>query len=134
MTPPQMADLLNLISSTDGRNLTKQMPSAWMEIIGDLDFQDAKAAVVKHFQQSTDWLMPAHVRAGVKSIRDKRLQAISGIEPNAADDRDGGRGYLEAHRSLVAAVASGQMTPEDFASYRESGLTFREWSSRELSS
>lgn len=135
MTPPQMADLLNLISSTDGRNLTQQMPSAWMDIIGDLDFTDAKAAVVKHFQQSTEWLMPAHVRKGVKSMREKRLLLVGGAQLNDVDERlENPREYNEARRELLDAIASGRLSADEVNRYRESDLTFREWSSRELSS
>lgn len=130
MTPPQMADLLNLISSTDGRNLTQQMPSAWMDIIGDLDFQDSKAAVVRHFQESTEWLMPAHVRKGVRVIRDRRLVDAGPVLPNRADESQDNA--LKVAREITAAVASGRVSAEDFKRYRDSGLTFREWERREL--
>ena len=131
MKPHQMADLLNLISSTDGRNLTQQMPVAWMEIIGDLDFEDSKAAVVDHFQSSTEWLMPAHVRAGVKRIRDKRLTAVGVdyIYPNRADDEID---MIGVRRELIDAIASGRMSKDDFEAYSKSGVPCREWTGREL--
>lgn len=129
MKSHQMADLLNLISSTDGRNLTQQMPVAWMEIIGDLDFEDSKAAVVEHFQSSTEWLMPAHVRAGVKRIREKRIVAAGPVDPSPVDSDDD---YLRVRRSMLDAAASGRVTAEQFRAYRKSGIPWDEWTGREL--
>lgn len=41
----------------------------WHDKIGDLDFQDAWAAVVTHTRDSTEYLKASHIRAGVKRIQ-----------------------------------------------------------------
>jgi len=46
----------------------------WNTTIGDLDYADALAAVNMHFRESTDYLMPAHIRAGARRIREDRAR------------------------------------------------------------
>jgi hypothetical protein len=53
---------------------------AWHHVIGDLDFDDAMEAVRRHYQAQTDRMMPAHVRQGVKAIREERRR----MEPSEA--------------------------------------------------
>ena len=45
---------------------------AWLEVIGDLDLEDALEAVGAHYRTSTDWLMPATLREGVRAIEQER--------------------------------------------------------------
>jgi hypothetical protein len=52
---------------------------AWYQVIGDLPYDDAKAAVIGHYAESTDRIMPAHVRNRVKAMRRDRLE--HGIVP-----------------------------------------------------
>jgi len=44
----------------------------WFDSIGDLEYSDAIAAVVLHRRESTEYLMPAHIRVGAKRARDSR--------------------------------------------------------------
>lgn len=117
MRPAEMADLLNFISATDGRNLTPQMPHAWMEHIGDLDYADAKDAVRHHFRSSTEWLMPAHIANRVEAVRRRRIAAASPIEVNAADSGDVAH-ELETRKRLIDAIAAGRMTKHQFMAYK----------------
>ena len=74
MTPTQIATLLAYISSIDGRHTSTLMAEAWSDLIGGLDFEDAKAAVQAHYRDSTEWLKPGHIVAGVKTIRAGRIR------------------------------------------------------------
>ncbi len=56
----------------DYRTVEEADGLAWHHVIGDLSFDDAMEAVRRHYQQSTDRMMPAHVRQGVKAIREER--------------------------------------------------------------
>jgi hypothetical protein len=44
----------------------------WHDAIGDLNYSDAIAAVVLHRRESTEYLMPAHIRMGAKRARESR--------------------------------------------------------------
>jgi hypothetical protein len=72
MTPGEAARLLAACAMYDFRTVEKADGIAWHHVIGDLDFDDAMEAVRRHYQNSTDRMMPAHVRQGVKAIRAER--------------------------------------------------------------
>jgi hypothetical protein len=44
----------------------------WFDSIGDLNYSDAIAAVVLHRRESTEYLMPAHIRVGAKRAKEAR--------------------------------------------------------------
>jgi hypothetical protein len=72
MTPGETAKVLLKASVYDRRTVGAADIEGWYEALGDLDLGDCLAAVGRHFRESTDWLMPAHVRRIVKEIRDER--------------------------------------------------------------
>lgn len=106
MNPEQTFDLLTQhIAPRDGRTVGKVDATVWHADIGDLSFDDACAAVSLHFRQSTDWLMPKHLRDLVKKIRTDRLDGF--IYLPGSDNEDPAT-YLRRLREQRAAVASGQ--------------------------
>lgn len=74
MTPGDTARLLAACAMYDFRSVETADAAAWHHVIGDLDYDDAMEAVRLHYQQSTDRMMPAHVRQGVKAIRAERAR------------------------------------------------------------
>lgn len=72
MSPGEVARLLSACAMYDYRTIEEADGLAWHHVVGDLDFDDAMEAVRKHYQQSTDRMMPAHVRQGVKAIKAER--------------------------------------------------------------
>lgn len=72
MTPGDTARLLAACAMYDFRSVEVSDTAAWHHVIGDLDYDDAMEAVRRHYQASTDRMMPAHVRLGVKAIREER--------------------------------------------------------------
>lgn len=80
MTPAQVAVILGLAALRDRRTVGDLEVQAWHQDIGDLDFDDAKEAVSRHYRLTTDWLMPAHIRTHVAELsrerrRNERLAA-----------------------------------------------------------
>jgi hypothetical protein len=73
MTKGEVVDLLTAAAMFDRRTVGKADTEAWLAVVGDLPFDDALAAVRGHYTDSTDWLMPAHVRRRVKAMRADRL-------------------------------------------------------------
>lgn len=62
MTKSQVAVILGLIAARDRRTVGEVDVHAWHEDIGDLEFDDARRAISAHFRESTEYLMPVHLR------------------------------------------------------------------------
>lgn len=93
--------LLGKIQAGDNREVSQVIVAEWHDTIGHLNFADAVEAVRLHRQNSTDYLMPAHVVAGAKAVSRERVMR----EPLEA-------GHLSAPKpdnfeALVAAKRSG---------------------------
>ncbi|HEY6117149.1 MAG TPA: hypothetical protein VI172_14450 [Candidatus Dormibacteraeota bacterium] len=67
--------LLAFAGTYDYRKTGDADVEAWYLAIGDLDIEDAKQAVVMHYRNTDQRMMPFHVRQGVKAIRDERRRA-----------------------------------------------------------
>lgn len=80
MTRSEVSLLLSLAAARDYRKIGEADVLAWFEDIGDLEFEDAKVAVSRHYRESTDRIMPAHIRRGVKALRAERARQV----PSAA--------------------------------------------------
>jgi len=60
----------------DRRTVGKAEIVAWQEILSDVDAADAFDAVAIHYSQTSDWLMPVHIRAIADRLdRDRRRAA-----------------------------------------------------------
>lgn len=112
MTPDEVIDLLTTAAAYDRRKVGKADVMAWHAAVKDLDFLDAQNAVIAHYTLSTDWLMPAHVRAGVKQIRTARL-AIHAVPAPPPELTDEPGIYQQAVQELVAKLASGYVPPKE---------------------
>jgi hypothetical protein len=75
MTPGDAARVLAACALYDNRTVGKADAAAWFHTIGDLPIEDALEAVARHYRDSTDRMMPAHVRRIVREIRDERDRA-----------------------------------------------------------
>lgn len=98
-----------LIALGDRRHVDDETLLHWHDVIGDLDERDALQAVRDHRKTSTEYLMPAHVRAGVRGIRRARLAAIGPVLPDV--DPDDVQAYQARRRELLARAASGRPIP-----------------------
>lgn len=65
----QTNDLLTHIQIIDNRQIGDSTVLAWHELVEDLDLDAALEAVRLHFRESTEYLKPAHIRAGIERIR-----------------------------------------------------------------
>ena len=97
----------------------------WHEEIGDLQAMDCLEAVRMHRQASTEYLMPAHIRAAVKRIREARLDAEGASLEALTADMDGdtpGAVWAATLRARRAAVAAGNPPAEVLALVRPASL------------
>jgi hypothetical protein len=77
VTPGDVARMLAACAMYDYREVEEVDAKAWHLIIGDLDFDDAMEAVLRHYADSTERMKPAHVRQGVKAVRAERRRLES---------------------------------------------------------
>lgn len=106
MTLEETIDLLAVAAAFDRRTVGEGDALAWQAAIGDLDFADSHAAVVAHYRDSTDWIMPGHVRQRVKAMRADRIgRGIPAAPPPELTDEPGR--YRQAIRAEVTRIANG---------------------------
>lgn len=67
--------VLTKIQIVDNRNVDKLVNAEWLHAIGHLDYRDAIESVALHRRSSTEYLTPAHVVAGVRTVRAARAAA-----------------------------------------------------------
>jgi hypothetical protein len=84
----ETALLLGAIAARDQRTVGETDVLAWHEDLEDLDFADCRAAVTRHFRDSTERIMPAHIRRHVRAIRDARRasQVVAELPPGRFED------------------------------------------------
>ena len=104
MNAEETGRLLAKCASYDRRKIGEAEVIAWLQVLGDLNYRDCEAAVVGHYTETTDWIMPAHVRQRVKAIRARRLDRAK-IPAPPAELLDDWPAYQAAlHASRVAAA------------------------------
>lgn len=107
MNREQFTYLLARIQVFDNRQIGKTTAEAWWPIIGDLDYDDAVAAVQTHFRDRPEvYLQPGHIVAGVKRAHEARLPHYDHSQDN--------RGDAPPPRNLVA-LGNAWRDPEAWA-------------------
>lgn len=66
MTPEETGKLLGICAAYDRRTVGEIDVIAWYRVVGDLPYTDCEAAVIVHYAETTEWIMPAHIRRRVK--------------------------------------------------------------------
>jgi hypothetical protein len=87
MTPTDAAALLTLAAAYDNRKPDKDAAAAWAAALGNLEAPDCQKAIVAHYRESSDWLMPVHIITRVRAMRVERMKAVLNLAPPA--DLDG---------------------------------------------
>lgn len=72
MTPADTAEVLALVQAYSGRTVGEIDIAAWHQIIGDLNLDDCRAAVVGYFRDHHEWLTVDVVRQAALVERRKR--------------------------------------------------------------
>lgn len=131
MNLEETIDLLTTAAAYDRRTVGKTDAVAWHAAVGDLPFGDAQAAVIGHYTDCNDWLMPGHVRQRVKAMRADRLarHPLPAPDPAIADDTTRYRESLAAsiesiadgkqvRRAIGGEKGTGQLSADDMAKLR----------------
>jgi hypothetical protein len=90
MNRAEIATLLGLAAARDRRTIGEADVAAWHTDLNDLTFDEAREALNRHFRESTDWLMPAHLRRLVRIVRDDRRprSEVLALPSRFEDDAD----------------------------------------------
>lgn len=80
---------------------------AWHSVVGDLRFADARQAMLGHYADTRERVMPADVRRRVRELRAGRVQAAE-IPPPPPELLRNSRAYCEALQAAETAIADGR--------------------------
>ena len=73
MTKSELKELMEYLSAIDNRQLTAEKLQVWFDLIGFLDFADAKAAVIEaQREESIAYVEAKHVVAFALRIKEKK--------------------------------------------------------------
>lgn len=119
MNRSEAATLLALAAARDRRTIGDVDVLAWAEDLADVGFEEARQALGRHFRESEDWLMPVHIRAHVKRIREerhrrRRSQALA-LPSRYESDVDRAariRAGVEACRAALTRPAQEESAPQ----------------------
>ena len=75
------AALLTVASAFDNRNVTEEAAALWAEALATTTLDDGRAAIVAHYSQRRDWIMPADINREVATIRRRRLKSVDIPDP-----------------------------------------------------
>jgi hypothetical protein len=97
--------LLSVAAAFDSRTIGEADAMAWSAALADTSFDDARDAVIAHYADFTDRVMPAHIKTRVRVARRERVTIAPGTGAVAYEteipdaDPDDIAGYLAALRA-----------------------------------
>lgn len=107
MTPEQAITLCEMTAACcPQQRINEHTPDAWYALLGDLDFDDAREALVRTAKRQP-FVAPAEIRDEVKAIRGARLANSDLAPPPDPDARD----YTRQLQARIAALADGAAVP-----------------------
>lgn len=102
MTPAEAQVLLSMAAAFDNRKPDPDAAKAWAAALDGLPFEDCRAALIEHYANTTDWIMPAHITTIVKRRRAKRISQADIPPPPNPDDPAAYIADLKASRERAA--------------------------------
>ena len=108
MSAEDMGRVLAKCASYDRRKVGESDIIAWLQVLGDLPYDDCVAAVIAHYGETTDWIMPAHIRQRVKEARKQRIKEAGGVPAPPPELLDDPPAYRAALRAAAVALADGR--------------------------
>lgn len=120
MNRTECAQLLTVITSFDRRTLGEADVIAWHGTLGDLTFDECRAAVVKHYAEQTEWAMPAHVRRLALAARqDAAMRALPGSHDDLVPMPEWFGTTVEQHKLRQRALNEQRKVDGERPSYGE---------------
>lgn len=72
MSPAETARVLAAAAAFDQRTVGKSDVAAWHAALGEIEYADARDAVVRHYRATAERVMPVHVIHHAAEIRAER--------------------------------------------------------------
>lgn len=107
MNTADAAEALAMCAAYDNRTPTRIAAEAWAAALPDIRVEDVKTAIVDHYGQSREWIMPADIATAVRVIRARRLADASTPQPPETIDPDDVPKMLAWTRARNAAIGDG---------------------------
>lgn len=84
------AKLLTVCAAYDRRKPDEDQAQAWALALNGLDFLPCRDAIVAHYQESREWIMPADIRGRVRRARAAAISHDEALElpPHDPDDTE----------------------------------------------
>lgn len=103
MNRNQVIDILKMVVAADRRTADSTDVDVWDAVIGELDFDRSRKAVLEHLREAPGkWIEPGHIRQRVKAAINDEIQRT---DPDARPVRD------VAAPKPVKALAAGMGLP-----------------------
>jgi hypothetical protein len=96
--------LLSVCASYDRRTTGPADALAWADSLAALDYDECERAVIAHYQDSTEWIMPGHIIRRVKAERSHRLARTPNPEA-PREIRGDAAAWLAWQRRATRAIA-----------------------------
>jgi hypothetical protein len=109
MNKLELTKVFTKIQIGDNRQAGTVVLAEWFDSIGDLDFDDAIAAVIMFRRESKEYLVPAHIRENVRRIKEERAQHKAIEDPSIDDNR------IRPRPANEAAMTAAWNNPDEFA-------------------
>lgn len=110
MTKAQVARLLAVCAAFDQRTTGPEDDVAWLAAVGDLDFTEAREAVIAYYRENRERIWPADIRERVATVHNARLAAAGDIDipEHLADKPAEAREWLQRTKDAIASGTAPQ--------------------------
>ncbi|WHP18819.1 hypothetical protein [Cellulomonas sp. ES6] len=116
MHPAHAAELLSLCASLDNRTVNESTALAWAQVLPDLRMEDATTAVVEHYREHREWIMPADIVRGARAAVALRIEdGLREIRAAGIPEPDGANPWMY-NGDLRRALADG-LSPAEAVEY-----------------
>jgi hypothetical protein len=107
MTVEETGAVLATCALYDNRKTDPHIVIMWHRMISDLAYQDCEDAVVAHYTETVERIMPAHIRDRVKAMRAGRLAREIAPAPSAELADEPGH-YKAELKAGIRRIADGR--------------------------
>lgn len=122
MNLAEVGEVIAAVQIFDNRKADEATIKTWHKVLSRYTLEDCLDAVVAHYTESTEWLMPAHIIRFVKRRRARRIELAGNpvlhFEDEYDDDNTRRDNADQLQRRLVEMIANGQLTAEQYNQYR----------------
>ncbi|MGW4602709.1 hypothetical protein ACWENS_05465 [Streptomyces sp. NPDC004532] len=114
MNAADAAELLTLAAAFDRRTIGEADARAWAAALNAIPLDDdTRAAVARHYAESSDWITPAHVVQQRRKLRAVRIETANVLDDGRPDETPAE--FLARRRATLRAIGDGHMSPQSIS-------------------